>query len=112
MSSFVVGEVISGVVTGIEKYGFFVSINKKFTGLVHISEISDLYVKDISDYVFEGEKIFAKIVEIDEKSGQMKLSIKNMDYRFNTKNTSNNVSFESLKSNLPLWIEEKLNELE
>ena len=45
------GDMVKGKVTGIEKYGIFVSINDGVTGLIHISEISDAFVKNVFDYV-------------------------------------------------------------
>ena len=80
MKQYKVGEIIKCKVSGIEPYGVFVSINKKFNGLIHISEVSNEFVRDVNDYVKVGEKIFAKILSIDTNDNQMKLSIKDIDY--------------------------------
>jgi len=110
-----VDSIIKVKVTGIEKYGIFVNIDKKYNGLIHISEISDSFVKDINDYVKIGEDINARILEIDEANSQMKLAIKNVDYLL-TKNSSRTkeleAGFEPLKEQLNIWIEEKIKELE
>ena len=45
------GNIVTGCVTGIEKYGIFVSLDNYYSGLVHISEISDSFVRNINDYV-------------------------------------------------------------
>ena len=49
--SIAVGEIYEGVITGITKFGAFVKIDEKTTGLVHISEVADTYVKEISDFL-------------------------------------------------------------
>ncbi len=70
-----VGAVVSGKVTGIAKFGAFVEIAPKKTGLVHISEISNDFVKNISDYFKEGQVVNVKILSISP-SGKTELSIK------------------------------------
>lgn len=115
MKKYKVGDVITCKVSGIEPYGIFVSIDKKYSGLIHISEISNEFVRNINDYVKLEEQIYCKIIDIDEKDHQMKLSIKDIDYantglereRIDTKQ-----GFQSLKENLPKWMEEKLKEYE
>ena len=79
------GEIVTGCVTGIEKYGIFVSLDNYYSGLVHISEISDSFVRNINDYVNIGETINVKILDVDENDFHLKLSIKNIDYRINKK---------------------------
>lgn len=110
-----VDSIIKAKVTGISKYGIFVNIDNKYSGLIHISEISDNFVKDINDYAKIGDIINVKILDIDEINNQMKLSIKNIDYLF-TKNSSRTKElekgFEPLKKQLNIWIEEKIKELE
>ena len=51
VENYEIGQIIKGTVTGIEKYGIFLNVNNKYTGLIHISEISDKYVKNVEDYV-------------------------------------------------------------
>lgn len=71
----VVGNIIEGTVTGITKFGAFVELPGGVTGLVHISEVADAYVKDVKDYLKESDKVTVKVVNIDEK-GKIGLSIK------------------------------------
>ena len=70
-----VGSKVKGKVTGITNFGAFVKIENKKTGLVHISEVADTYVKDINDYLSVGDEIKVKIINI-EKDGKIGLSIK------------------------------------
>lgn len=52
-----VGEIISGKVTGITKFGAFVSLPEGKSGLVHISEVDQSYVSDIRDHLTEGQMV-------------------------------------------------------
>ncbi len=70
-----VGAIVSGKVTGIAKFGAFVEIAPKKTGLVHISEISNDFVRNVSDYFKEGQIVKVKILSISP-GGKTELSIK------------------------------------
>lgn len=115
MADFKCNDIVTGCVTGIEKYGIFVSLNNYYSGLIHISEISGNYVKNISDYADIGETIKVKILCIDEDNHHLKLSIKDLDYRMGRKNKSKIVEtsngFTTLKASLNNWIEAKKSEL-
>lgn len=111
MSKYKRGEIVKGYVTGIEKYGIFINIDEKYCGLIHISEITNSFVRNVHDYVKIGELIQARVIE-DEKDGQIKLSIKDLDYRV-TKKKSNKIEetkngFSTLNTMLNKWIEQKI----
>ena len=115
MKKYKVGDVITCVVSGIEPYGIFVSVEKKYSGLIHISEISNEFVRNVNDYVKVGDTIFSKIIDIDERTHQLKLSIKDIDYAHSgleRECIDTKQGFQSLKENLPKWMEEKINEYE
>ena len=116
MSKYENGKIVTGCVTGIENYGIFVSLDEYYSGLIHISEISTKFVKDINDYVNIGETIRVKIVEKDEDNCHLKLSIKDIDYRVNSKRRNKIIEtekgFETLSIKLEDWIEEKYSEIE
>ncbi len=69
------GKIVSGTVTGITNFGAFVELENGQTGLVHISEISTSYVKDINDHVKVGDTVEVKVLPSDKK-GKIGLSIK------------------------------------
>ena len=71
-----VGQIVTGVVTGIQPYGAFVYIDEQHSGLIHISEISEDFVRDVRYFVKVGETLRLKIVDIDAVSGQLRLSLK------------------------------------
>ncbi len=110
------GKIVTGYVTGIEKYGIFVSLDDYYTGLIHISEISSNYVRNVASYVNIGETIRMKVIEVDEKSHHIKLSIKNFDYRVNrkrkTKIKETENGFNTRSQQLSSWIEERSDEYE
>ena len=100
-------DIIECTVSGIEDYGFFVKTVDGYSGLVHISEMSENFIRSIYDYVSLGEKIKAEIIDVDEKSKKLKLSIKNIEYRICTNLPEDTKSgFTILKNNLPNWIAE------
>lgn len=74
MSSLQVGQVVTGKVTGITNFGAFVLLPDKSTGLVHISEVADSYVKDINDYLQRDQEIKVKVISVDK--GKIGLSIR------------------------------------
>ena len=73
------GMIVRGRICGIQPYGAFVSLDD-CSGLIHISEISDKYVKNIEDFVYVGEDLFLKVLDIDEEHDHLKLSLKALSY--------------------------------
>ncbi|WHY75505.1 S1 domain-containing RNA-binding protein [Neobacillus sp. WH10] len=69
-----VGSKVQGKVTGITNFGAFVELPDGSTGLVHISEVADSYVKDVNDHLKVGDQVEVKV--ISEKDGKTALSIK------------------------------------
>ena len=70
-----IDSVYDGTVTGLTKFGAFVKLENGVSGMVHISEVSNEYVNDISEHLSEGDKVKVKVLEINEK-GKVSLSIK------------------------------------
>jgi S1 RNA binding domain protein len=70
-----VGTKLEGKVTGITHFGAFVELPEGGTGLVHISEIADNYVKDVNDHLKLEDKVLVKVINVD-KDGKIGLSIK------------------------------------
>lgn len=70
-----IGSILEGKVTGITNFGAFVELPDKSTGMVHISEVSSTFIKDIHEKVSEGDIVKVKVIDINEK-GKIALSIK------------------------------------
>ncbi|OCA87578.1 RNA-binding protein S1 [Bacillus sp. FJAT-27225] len=70
------GSVLTGKVTGIQPYGAFVALDGNTQGLVHISEITHGYVKDINDFLKVGDEVNVKVLSVDEEAGKVSLSIR------------------------------------
>ena len=73
---YMVGEIVEGVITGIKPYGAFVALDTSHNGLIHISEISERFVKDVHLYVCINQRVKVKILDIDEETNHFKLSLK------------------------------------
>ena len=111
------GKIVKGTVTGIEKYGAFVSLDEYYSGLIHISEISHGYVKNINDYLKVGDTIYVEVLDVDDDNFQVKLSIKNISYKRKAytpkrKIKETSLGFKTLEYKLPIWIEENLKKQE
>ena len=105
------GKIIKGVVSGVTDYGIFVKIDEKYDGLVHISEISDKYVKNPQLFAGVNDIIKVKIIDIDEETSHMKLSIKSIDYNYKKRKRriiETKHGFDTLAYKLPFWIEDNL----
>ncbi|MCM3714093.1 S1 domain-containing post-transcriptional regulator GSP13 [Halalkalibacter oceani] len=76
MSNYEVGSIVEGKVTGIKPFGAFVAIDDKKQGLVHISEVAHGFVKDINDVLKVGDEVKVKIMNVEEESGKISLSIR------------------------------------
>jgi S1 RNA binding domain protein len=76
---FGVGSIVEGKVTGITKFGAFVSLPEGKSGLVHISEVSNTYVSDIRQHLTEGQDV--KVVVLSVDGNKVNLSIKRLEAR-------------------------------
>lgn len=119
MSNYKKGNVIKGTITGIEPYGAFVSFDEFYSGLIHISEISHGFVKDIHDFVNIGDVIYTEILDVDDEDYQLRLSIKNIAYKNSRKYSGKQKKivetkhgFKTLEYKLPFWIQENLKKQE
>ncbi len=113
MADFKTGSIVKCQVTGIEKYGAFVSGDNEYTGLIHISEVSNDFVKDINSFMEVGETIYCQILEVDEENKHLKLSTKNINYKSNnqSKIKESRLGFLPLKNALDKWIKDKISEI-
>ena len=72
-----VGDIVTGVVRNIKEYGAFIDFAGT-SGLLHISEISNMFVKDINQFLKVGQHVSVKIVGIDNANGRISLSMKQL----------------------------------
>ncbi len=119
MEELKIGEVIKTIVIGFQPYGIFIRCfdNQEYTGLIHISEISNDFIKNVNKVAKLEDIIYAKILDIDKKSKHVKLSIKatqpKVRYKLNyfkVKENPEYSDFSMLKSFLPIWINQQLKE--
>lgn len=111
------GMIVEGKVTGLQPYGAFVALDGQNSGLIHISEVSDGFVKDISRYVQVGQHVKVKIIDFDKKHHQARLSLKALSKPRVRKSRRVNVyqkptlptmrlGFHSIAQNMDAWIQE------
>ena len=70
-----VGNILPGKVTGITNFGAFIDLGDRKTGLVHISEVSDSYIKDIKDVLTVGDEVQVRVMTV-AADGKISLSIR------------------------------------
>ncbi|MBQ8960335.1 MAG: S1 RNA-binding domain-containing protein [Ruminococcus sp.] len=75
MQQLEIGKIYTGKVKGITQYGAFIDIDGGGSGMVHISEIANVYVSDIRDHLTEDQKVTVKVIGVNE-AGKVSLSIK------------------------------------
>jgi S1 RNA binding domain protein len=82
VSELAIGSIVEGTVSGITNFGAFVALPNGRTGLVHISEVADEFVRDVRDFLKEQDQVKVKVLSLDER-GRIALSIKqaNPNYR-------------------------------
>ena len=110
--SIVVGSIVEGTVTGITHFGAFVELPNGQTGLVHISEVANTYVKDINEYLKKQDKVKVKVLSVDS-GGKIGLSIKQAaaGYRSRGNPRTVTVSFEDKLARFMKESDERLQDL-
>lgn len=112
-----INDLVIGTVTSIKPYALFLKFEDGSNGLLHISEISDSYIKDIEKYGSVGDQIKVFILTIDETNGFMRVSLKKVpkEEAFSThqniqkkKPDYNKDEFKPLEEKLPEWINETM----
>ena len=103
------GEIVYGKVTHILGYGAFVSVGE-YDGLIHISEFSDNFVRDIHEFVNVGQQVKLKVLDIDEKEKKLRLSYKllNKNRGVNGEVPKYKIGFDTLKKEMPNFISKEL----
>ena len=71
-----VGMTVYGKITGIKPYGAFMKFPNDITGLIHISEISDSYVRNIDSFLNVDDYALVKVIDINKQDKQLRLSFK------------------------------------
>ncbi len=98
-----VGSIVKGEITAIKPYGAFVKVGNDYVGLIHISEISDNYVRNIEDYVSKGDVRTLKVLAID--GNKLSLSFKALHKRKKRYKIKLDTGFTPLQEKLEEWVE-------
>lgn len=116
-----IGMILDGTITGLQPYGAFVALGAKEQGLIHVSEVQAGYTKNIHQLLSVGQKVTVQIIDIDEYSQKISLSLRTLEHKvlqttghhrkkyFTNKNKK--IGFATLAKELPLWRDEAMNQL-
>jgi general stress protein 13 len=109
-----INDVIYVTIVSVTPYGAFVNAEGGYTGLIHISEITGKFIKDISKYFKIGNIVEVTIIGIDEEKKQLSLSTKGIMPVDDIQNEllEDEIGFENLIDKLPEWINKTKNEIE
>lgn len=116
---FEIGQLVIGKVIKVKPFALFMEFEGGVEGLLHISEISDSYIRDIEKFGSKGDEIKVKIVSIDETNGFLRVSLKKVPAEEAYSTHSNNVrklpdcdknDFKPLADHLNEWINKTLEE--
>ena len=99
-----VGSIVEGRVTGITNFGAFVELADGKTGLVHISEVADAYVKDINDYLKQNDRIKVKVININ--GNKIGLSIKQVNGVSSDNRVNRRISRQDFEDRLSKFLKE------
>ena len=92
-----IGMILEGKVTGIQAYGAFVSLDDQTQGLIHISECHHGYVENIEDFLKVGQKVRVMIIDIDEYTGKISLSVRCLEKPFDFSRANKRVHYQQKK---------------
>ena len=112
-----VGQLIIGRVESVKPYALFLVFEDGVKGLLHISEISDSYIRDIEKFGTIGDEMRVKVLSIDDYNGFMRVSLKQVpeEDRFSTHSNEkrhipevDHDAFKAFEEHLPEWIQNTL----
>ncbi|MFD1464729.1 CvfD/Ygs/GSP13 family RNA-binding post-transcriptional regulator [Lapidilactobacillus mulanensis] len=78
ITSYRIGDILPGTVTGIQPYGVFVLLDDQVQGLIHISECTSGYVDDLSQVIHIGDQVQVMVLDLDEFSQKLSLSLRSL----------------------------------
>lgn len=115
-----IGMILNGTITGLQPYGAFVSLSDTVQGLIHVSEVQAGYTKNIHSLLAIGQKVEVQVIDIDEYSKKISLSLRTLESQIQQPNhrrkkyfTNKNkkIGFDTLAKELPIWTDEAMDKL-
>lgn len=111
-----IGDIIEGVVTGVQTYGVFVHLEDDQQGLIHISECTHGYINNVHDFLKVGQTVKAMVIDVDEFTKKISLSLRALEKIPLAKQPirkkrrravyTNQIGFETLRQKMPEWIQQ------
>mgnify|MGYP003314032236 CR=1 FL=1 len=114
-----VGQFVIGKVKSVKPYALFLDFDGKTNGLLHISEISDSFIRDIEKFGRVGDELKVKVINIDSSNGFLRVSLKQVpkEESFSTHSEGKTMpvateeEFATLREKIPTWIKETLDKI-
>lgn len=118
--NFEIGDIVIGKVKSVKPYALFLEFPNGGNGLLHISEISDSFIRDIEKFGSIGDEMKVKVIDIDKTNGFLRVSLKQVpeEERYSTHQDEKTIpvateeEFAMLKEKMPQWIEKTLKKIE
>lgn len=117
-----IGDIIEGTVSGVQTYGVFVQLDNDTQGLVHISECRHGFVDDIQDEYKIGQKVKVQVIDVDEYTQQISLSIRTLThinippfpakFRKPRRKRYNQPGFKTVDKAMTSWVKEALEDID
>ncbi|MGI6714070.1 MAG: S1 RNA-binding domain-containing protein [Bacilli bacterium] len=105
-----IGNIVVGKVTNIKDYGAFIQLEDKTSGLLHISEIADKFIRDINHYLKLHEEVTVQVIDIDREKNFLHFSMRKLPKRYRKYPPKRfdinelDIDFTSLQKELPEWV--------
>lgn len=117
INDYKIGMTVYGEITALKPYGAFVGFENGVSGLIHISELSNGFVKEVANFVNVGEHVMLKVIDIDVEHRQLRLSFKALSQNSHRHGRrvpfqgvpEHKLGFKTISDHLPEWIKEKKN---
>jgi len=99
------GDIVKGRITNIKSYGAFVRVEDKYDGLIHISEISDGFVRNIEDYLTVGDEVTVEVIKVDGDKISFSYKSQNKTRRKKRESTELKTGFRPFEDKLKDWVD-------
>src|SRR6056297_1717685 len=99
------GDIVKGRITNIKPYGAFVKVEDKHDGLIHISEISDGYVRNIEDYLTVGDEVTVEVIKVQGDKISFSYKSQNKTGRKKRESTELKTGFRPLEEQMKAWVD-------
>ena len=99
------GDIVKGRITNIKSYGAFVKVEDQYDGLIHISEVSDGFVRNIEDYLTVGDEVTVEVIKVEGDKISFSFKSQNKTRRKKRESTEVTTGFRPLEDQMKAWVD-------